>query len=145
MIDKLEPYFESKNRQLIKEDQDRRVKKIVALLFPNWDKRQGSTGPTRHPGEKSWWWNGASVEEYQVSKIAVYVELKSYVAGGNYDEHKMCFPSAWLELDDPTETVLNWCKGVADNMALLEKANARAAAIQAIATATEQLNSLDNQ
>lgn len=67
--------------------------------------------------KKDWWWNGASplfdTLDYVVDKNGidnVVITVKSYVAGGNYDEVEIKFPTSFIDLPENEfkETVSNW-------------------------------------
>lgn len=73
----------------------------------------------KHPQypKKDWWWNGASplfdTLDYVVDKNGidnVVITVKSYVAGGNYDEVEIKFPTSFIDLPENEfkETVSNW-------------------------------------
>jgi hypothetical protein len=62
-------------------------------MFPLWDRRFG-TRPAELP-EWSDWWNG--VESFKILKKnpdnSFLVEVRSYVAGGNYERKEIIIPA----------------------------------------------------
>lgn len=99
------------------EDRDLKLRFAVSTFFPAYDGRRagefsyGSPGnPIRHP-LRLWWWNGASIVDYSVNSGECYVEVESYVGGGESDTFDFTFPSDWLDLpeEEMVETIQNWC------------------------------------
>lgn len=94
-----------------------RITEIVDILFPRY---YFTTKPENKPPvypKKDWWWNGASplfdTLDYVVDKNGidnVVITVKSYVAGGNYDEVEIKFPTSFIDLPENEfkETVSNW-------------------------------------
>ncbi len=79
-----------------------RAEEAVSHLFPTW--RGGRIEKPKHPmwHEKSWWWNGASIESLaEQANGDVVVDLSSYVGCGETDNiHGLRIPREWLEADD---------------------------------------------
>ncbi len=79
-----------------------RAEEAVSCLFPTW--RGGRIETPKHPmwHEKSWWWNGASIEELaELSNGDVVLNLSSYVGCGDTDTlYGLVLKREWLEADD---------------------------------------------
>lgn len=96
---------------------ENRITEIVDILFPRYySTTVKENKPPVYP-KKDWWWNGASplfdTLDYVVDKNGidnVVITVKSYVAGGNYDEVEIKFPTSFIDLPENEfkETVSNW-------------------------------------
>ena len=89
-----------------------RLEAIVGVLFPVYSVvsvRYGHAAkPPIHP-EKSWWWNGASINEcYENGNGSVALSLRSYVGNNEYDDFDFTIPAGLMETPDWRAAVLTW-------------------------------------
>lgn len=106
--EQLQPYLDQEAENIRQQAWQERLELLVDLCVPRYDSRS-SNKPVRHP-ETEWWWNGASIIDYDHHANGdIDVDLKSYVAGGNYDEKRITLLAEWFVLDDPTQAVREWC------------------------------------
>lgn len=105
------------NERLSLERREQRRQAIVDLLFPRYDAvavRYGrKTRPPIHP-ERSWWWNGASIEEFSSLPAGKgeHLVVRSYTGRGSTDDFSFDVPAAWFELPDAElqPTLERWCQ-----------------------------------
>jgi hypothetical protein len=91
------------------------AEQAVSLLFPTW--RGGRIEKPKHPlwNEKSWWWNGASIESLEERANGdLVLELSSYVGCGDTDTIEgFILKREWLDADDMASAILAYCKAEA--------------------------------
>ena len=109
-----------------------RAEQAINLLFPTW--RGGNIEKPKHPmwHEKSWWWNGASIDSLEERSAGDMVAtLSSYVGCGDTETiYGFIIKKEWLEADDMPATIQAYCEREA-----LARETARAAQEQARAQA----------
>jgi hypothetical protein len=116
-----------------------RAEQAVSLLFPTW--RGGRIEKPKHPlhHDKSWWWNGASIESLEeCANGDLELELSSYVGCGETDTiHGFILKKEWLEADDMAAVIQAYCEATARRLEAkrtseeLARARAEAATAQA--------------
>lgn len=116
-----------------------RADAAVGYLFPTW--RGGRIEKPKHPmwHDKSWWWNGASIESMAPCNNGdLEVELSSYVGCGETDTiPRFVLKREWLEAEDMAATIKAYCeaefnrKETQKRAAELARAQADLAAAQA--------------
>jgi len=86
-----------------------KAQELVSHLFPLWPGSRRAH-PMWH--EKSWWWNGAQVEEVRERADGDWeVDLSSYVGGGNIDTlYSVLLQKAWWQADDATAQIRAYCE-----------------------------------
>lgn len=121
-----------------------RAEQAIDLLFPTW--RGGRIEKPKHPmwHEKSWWWNGASIESLtERGDGDMDAKLSSYVGGGDTDTiYNFILKKEWLEADDMPAVIQAYC---VDQAARRERASAdqaRAKAQAELAAAQARLAQL---
>lgn len=89
-----------------------RAEAAVGYLFPTW--RGGRIEKPKHPmwHEKSWWWNGASIESMESCRNGdLEVELSSYVGCGETDTiYRFVLKREWLDAEDLEATIKAYCE-----------------------------------
>lgn len=104
----LQPYKEAETASFLRAQRRDRAEAIADALFPRFDSVYARHHPEEKPPqwhEKSWWWNGVSVEWDSsdidpVEPANVSLLLASYVGGGETETIDIKFPAKWLENDD---------------------------------------------
>lgn len=98
----LAPYREAEERAMREAAVKDRVEQIASFLFPKYDSVGARSDHSIKPPqwhEKSWWWNGVSIKWHksELSMDGGYVNLSSYVGGGETEEIDLTIPKAWIE------------------------------------------------
>lgn len=88
LLDELSPIYAEHMERVVAQARRERLECIVAILFPTnyaTNRRSGQTEAERpliHP-EKDWWWNGASMKDFEErTDGSAEVTVSSYVGGG---------------------------------------------------------------
>jgi hypothetical protein len=116
-----------------------RAEQAISLLFPTW--RGGRIEKPKHPiwHEKSWWWNGASIDSLEeLSNGDLEAKLESYVGCGDTDTiYGFIIKKEWLDAEDMPATIKAHCEreAAAREAARVAQEHARAQADLAAAQA----------
>lgn len=88
-----------------------RAEQAIDLLFPTW--RGARIEKPKHPmwHEKSWWWNGASIDSLEERANGdVEAKLSSYVGCGDTDTiYGFSIKKEWLEAEDMPAVIQAYC------------------------------------
>lgn len=99
-FEQIEAYQESCARRT-------RLEQIVAFLFP----RRKDTKTLIHP-DKSWWWNGAVIDENDVdigcAGSGASCTVRSYVGSGETDTFALYVPGEWMSAEDFKSLIIAW-------------------------------------
>ena len=121
-----------------------RAEQAIALLFPTW--RGGNIEKPTHPmwHEKSWWWNGASIESLEPRANGdLDAKLSSYVGGGDTDTiYSLIIKKEWLDADDMPADIKAYCVAQAAQRERASADQARARAQAELAAAQARLAQL---
>lgn len=147
----LAPYLEAEAAQERFYARQQRVEKIADMLFPKFDSvavRSGKKPGPLHWHEKSWWWNGVSVEWASSGGIddnGGCVELSSYIGGGEVGTTEIDVPKAWLDADEDQWPILvdEYKKKKAQERAVAKAAQEAAEAQRQIEAAKATLRRLN--
>lgn len=142
---KLAPYLAREEEEQKAARKQERVELISETLFPTYSTvsvRYGHTkAPPNYPGLG--WWNGATIEWWGENiDGSIELEVKSYVGGDNFEQHKCTLPAAWMTADDPKPLILEWIEKETNRLADSEKKAEIAKAKQEIKAATAALAKL---
>lgn len=89
-----------------------KAQELVSHLFPVWPgfRRAHPSHPMWH--EKSWWWNGAQVEEVRERADGDWeADLSSYVGGGDTDTlYGVVLQKAWLQSGEAPAQIRAYCE-----------------------------------
>jgi hypothetical protein len=116
-----------------------RAEQAIDLLFPTW--RGGRIEKPKHPmwHEKSWWWNGATIESLEERGNGdLEATLSSYVGCGDTDTiYGFILKKEWLDAEDMPAVIQAYCvdQAAARERASADQARARAQADLAAAQA----------
>lgn len=126
----LEALFAGERSRQVQEWRHARAEQAINLLFPTW--RGGRIEKPKHPmwHEKSWWWNGASIESLEERGNGdMDAKLSSYVGCGDTDTiYSFILKKEWLEADDMAGTIQAYC---VEQAAARERTSANQARAQA--------------
>ncbi|KWA83765.1 hypothetical protein WL29_20590 [Burkholderia ubonensis] len=121
-----------------------RAEQAIDLLFPSW--RGGRIEQPKHPlwHEKSWWWNGASIESlHECMDGDLEVTLSSYVGCGETDTiDGFILKNEWLEADDMPAVIHAFMKGEAARKEAKKAAQEMARAQADVVAAQKRLATL---
>lgn len=88
-----------------------RAEQAIGLLFPTW--RGSRIEKPKHPmwHEKSWWWNGASIDALEERANGdMGATLSSYVGCGDTDTiYGFIIKKEWLEAEDMPAVIQAYC------------------------------------
>lgn len=136
----LAPYKEAEAASILRAQRRDRAESIANALFPRYDSVYARRHPDEKPPqwhEKSWWWNGVSVDFDESDIYDAYgtasLSLSSYVGGGETDTTVVKFPAQWLGADSLSEPIAAF---------IAEKSKERAA-VKAAAEAVEAQRQID--
>lgn len=135
----LDALFAGEHERQVQAWRHARAEQAIDLLFPTW--RGGRIEKPKHPmwHEKSWWWNGASIESLEERGNGdLDAKLSSYVGGGDTDTiYSFILKKDWLEADDMASIIQAYCleQAAARERANADQARARAQAELAAAQA----------
>lgn len=142
--DALSELLEAQQEREAQDWRQARAEAVVDQLFPSW--RGGRIEKPKHPiwHEKSWWWNGASVESLQVQANGdVVVDISSYVGCGDTDTiHGLVLKREWLDADDISAVVRAYTEEVASRNEARKRQQELATAQAALAAAQARLNQM---
>lgn len=114
-----------------------RAEQAINLLFPTW--RGSHNEKPKHPmwHEKSWWWNGATIDSLEERANGdMEAHLSSYTGCGDTDDiYGFIIKAEWLEADDMPAVIRAYCEQEA-------AAQAQARAQADLATAQARLAQL---
>jgi len=120
-----------------------RAEQAINLLFPVW--RGSRIEKPKHPmwHEKSWWWNGASIESLDERADGdLEAKLSSYVGCGDTETIYLTLKREWLEADDMPAVIQAYCEREAANREGKRVAQERARAQAELAAAQARLAQL---
>lgn len=144
----LEPLLIKQHEELVFEAKQARIKDIVNLLFPAYSvsfvRSNPDLKPLCHP-EKSWWWNGATIEEMWDTNHGTTVQLKSYVGGSNHDDYQLSIPIAWLEAENYTEIIIKWIDEQSKELLQKQKADELSKAMHDLESASNRVAELKSK
>ena len=107
----LEALFAGEQERQVQEWRHARAEQAINLLFPTW--RGGRIEKPKHPmwHEKSWWWNGASIESLEERGDGdIDAKLTSYVGCGDTDTiYSFILKKEWLEANDMAGIIQAYC------------------------------------
>lgn len=121
-----------------------RVEQAIGLLFPIW--RGIRNEKPKHPmwHEKSWWWNGATIESLEERADGdMEAELSSYTGCGDTDTiYGFIIKKEWLEADDMPAAIQAYCETEAAARETERASQERARAEAELAAAQARLEQL---
>lgn len=120
-----------------------RAEQAINLMFPVW--RGSRIEKPKHPmwHEKSWWWNGASIESLEEHADGdMTAELSSYVGCGDTETIRLVLKREWLEADDMPAVIQAYCLQEAASREAKRNAQERSRAQAELASAQARLAQL---
>lgn len=144
----LEPYRRRDENECKARERQERVELISATLFPVYSILSVRSGhekaPLQMPGLG--WWNGAEIEEWwDTTDGGIHLKVKSYVAGGNYEDFECDCPAEWMTTDDPVPLIQRWLNQKIASAAAAKKRSEIAQAKAEIKRNAERLARLERE
>lgn len=144
--EQLQPYLDAEAEQQREQALKDRIQWLVDICIPSHHGRaEEKDRPIRHPKTASWW-NGATVTDFNVLQNGdVRVDVKSYVGCSEYDDSEIILFKEWIDAENPTTLVKDWCVKEAARQVEIRKEYAREETARKIASLQQELSRLEKK